>query len=79
VATPEAADGRARRLDPTLAAVGGALVPSDPTPPASDVVLHAPVLPATFSVLPSIATNPVASKTRPGAPVSNNSPLPTTL
>jgi hypothetical protein len=40
------------------------------------VVLHAPVLPATSSVLPSIATNPVASNTRPGAPVRNNSPLP---
>ena len=76
VATPAAADGPARRLDPTLAAVGGAQEPSDPTPPAADVVLHAPVLPATSSVLPAIATNPVASNTRPGAPVSNNSPLP---
>jgi hypothetical protein len=76
VATPEAADGPARRLDPILAAVGGALEPSDPTAPAADVVLHAPVLPPTSSVLPSLATNPVASNTRPGAPVSNNSPLP---
>jgi hypothetical protein len=76
VATPEAADGPARRLDPTLAAVGGAVEPLDPTPPAADVVLHAPVLSATSSVLPSIVTNPVASNTRPGAPVSNNSPLP---
>jgi hypothetical protein len=74
VATPEAADGPARRLDPTLAAVGGVLEQLNPTPPAADVVLHAPVLPATPSVLP--ATNPVASNTRPGAPVSNNSPLP---
>jgi hypothetical protein len=73
VATPEAADGPARRLDPILAAVGGALEPSDPTAPAADVVLRAPVLPPT-SVLPSLATNPVASNTRPGAPVSNNSP-----
>ena len=45
VATPEAADGPARRLDPTLAAVGDIL-----EPPAADVVLHAPVLPATSSV-----------------------------
>jgi hypothetical protein len=37
VTTPEIADGPARRLDPT--------------PPAADVVLHAPVLPATSSVL----------------------------
>jgi hypothetical protein len=50
------------------------LEPLDPTPPAADVVLHAPVLPATSSVLPSVATNPVASNTRPGAPVSNNRP-----
>jgi hypothetical protein len=49
VATPEAADGPARRLDPTLAAVGDVLEPLDPTPPAADVVLHAPVLPATSS------------------------------
>jgi hypothetical protein len=76
VTTPKAAEGPARRLDPTLAAVGDILEPSDPTPPAADVVLHAPVLPATSSVLPSVATNPVASNTRPGAPVSNNSPLP---
>jgi hypothetical protein len=76
VATPEAADGPARRLDPTLAAVGDVSEPLDPTPPAADVVLHAPVLPATSSVLPAIATNPVASNTRPGAPVSSNSPLP---
>jgi hypothetical protein len=76
VATPEAADGPARRLDPTLAAVGSILEPLDPTPPAADVVLHAPVLPATASVLPAVATNPVASNIRPGAPVSNNSPLP---
>jgi hypothetical protein len=76
VETPEAADGPARRLDPTLAAVGDVLEPLDPTPPAADVVLHAPVLPATSCVLPSVATNPVASNTRPGAPVSNNSPLP---
>jgi hypothetical protein len=76
VATPEAADGPARRLDPTLAAVGDVLEPLDPTPPAADVVLYAPVLPATSSVSPSVATNPVASNTRPGAPVSNNSPLP---
>jgi hypothetical protein len=69
VATPEAADDPARRFDPTLAAVGGAL-----EPPAADV-LHAPVLLAS-SVLPALATNPVASNTRPGAPVSNNSPLP---
>jgi hypothetical protein len=41
----------------------------------ADVVLHAPVLPATSSVLPSVATNPVASNTRPGAPVSSDSPL----
>jgi hypothetical protein len=76
VATPEVTAGPARRLDPTLAAVGSVLEPLDPTPPAAEVVLHAPVLPATSSVLPSVATNPVASNTRPGAPVSNNSPLP---
>jgi hypothetical protein len=75
VATPEAEDGPARRLEPTLAAFGDVSEPLDPTPPAADVVLHAPVLPAT-SVLPSVATNPVESNTRPGAPVSNNSPLP---
>jgi hypothetical protein len=76
VTTPEAADGPARRLDPALAAVGDVLEPLDPMPPAADVVLNAPVLPATSSVLTSVATNPVASNTRPGAPVSNNSPLP---
>jgi hypothetical protein len=76
IATPEAADSPARRLDPTLAAVGDASEPLDPTPPAADVVLHAPVLPATSSILLSVATKPVASNTRPGAPVSNNSPLP---
>jgi hypothetical protein len=51
VTTPEIADGPARRLDLTLAAVVVASEPLDPTPPAADVVLHAPVLPATSSVL----------------------------
>jgi hypothetical protein len=76
VATPAAAADPARRLDPTLAAVGDNLEPLDPTPPAASVVLNAPVLPATSSVLPSLATTSVASNIRPGAPVSNNSPLP---
>jgi hypothetical protein len=76
VTTPEAAEGPERRLDPTLAAVGDTLEPADPTPPAAVVVLHAPVLPATSSILPSLATTSVASNIRPGAPVSNNSPLP---
>jgi hypothetical protein len=63
--------GPARRLDPTSAAVGSVLEPSDPSPPAASFVLPAPVLQATSSVLPSLDTIPVASNTRPGAPLAN--------
>jgi hypothetical protein len=63
--------GPARRLDPTLAAAGSVLEPSDPSPPVASFVLPAPVLQATSSVLPSLDTIPVASNTRPGAPLAN--------
>jgi hypothetical protein len=49
---------------------------AEPSLPAAPVFLHATVLPATSSVLPSLAAIPVASNTRPGTPVSNNSLLP---